>query len=96
MNEDFDLLCGITKPTRITDRSATLLDNIIISGRLQCNYTPYVIVDDISDHYPCLMIVHNVNLSKKDKVTITKRSITDDSLLNIRQKLDSIELDVPK
>ena len=91
LNEDYDLLCGITKPTRITNKSATLLDNIIIGGKLQCNYTPYVIVEDISDHYPCLMIIHNVNLSKKDRVTVTKRSITDDSIITIRNKLDNVD-----
>ena len=91
LNDDFDLICGITKPTRITDKSATLLDNIIISGRLQCNYTPYVIIDDLSDHYPCLMVVHNVNLSRKDKVTVSKRSITDESIVKIRHRLDSVD-----
>ena len=91
MNEDYNLICGITKPTRVTNKSATLLDNIIIGGKLQCNYTPYVIVEDMSDHYPCLVILHNVNLSKKDKVSITKRNITDDSIDTIKRKLDSVD-----
>ena len=91
LNEEHDLLCGITKLTRITNKSATLLDNIIIGGKLQCNYTPYVIVEDMSDHYPCLMVIHNVNLSKKDKVTITKRSITDDAIFTIKGKLDNVD-----
>ena len=37
-NLDMNMLPVITKPTRITDTSATLIDNILVSSKLQQNY----------------------------------------------------------
>ena len=55
----FGLLPTITVPTRITERSATLLDNFFISYMSENNLTR-AIYDDISDHLPIL-----INLSYK-------------------------------
>ena len=45
------LNCGlwpvITRPTRITQRSATLIDNIYISMNLQCKFDSVILIDDI-------------------------------------------------
>ena len=75
LNIERDLTPCITKPTRVTNRTATLIDNILISNRLQYNYTPYVVVDDLSDHYPALVVLNNIEQCKKDKVKIAKRKI---------------------
>lgn len=40
----------ITKPTRVTDQSATLIDQIFTSNVLR-NFTSGVIVTDVSDHF---------------------------------------------
>ena len=55
LNLDNDLIPCITKPTRVTNKTATLIDNILISTKLQYNYTPLVITDDLSDSlsHPC-------------------------------------------
>ena len=55
----FGLLPTITVPTRIAERSATLLDNILINCP-QEEYYARVIYDDISDHLPILI---NINCS---------------------------------
>ena len=44
------LLPIIGKPTRITDNSATLIDNFFING--PCNFESGILISDISDHYP--------------------------------------------
>ena len=44
------LIPVITKPTRITDQTATLIDNIFISNPV--NFTSGIIISDISDHFP--------------------------------------------
>ena len=72
LNIERDLTPCITKPTRVTNRTATLIDNILVSNRLQYNYTPYVVVDDLSDHYPALVVLNNIEQCKKDKVKIAK------------------------
>ena len=54
----------ITRPTRVTKNSATLIDNIFVNCRLQGQAKSSVIIHDISDHFPSLLLLDNV-LSKK-------------------------------
>ena len=49
--DDLDLLPTITCPTRITQRSATLIDNILISEQLHKTYELAVILNDILTIY---------------------------------------------
>ena len=51
---DSGFLCTISKPTRITHQSATLIDNIFISKEFCTGYKSMILIDDISDHMPCL------------------------------------------
>ena len=44
----------ITKPTRVTDHSATLIDNIFINDAL--DYRAGILSSDISDHFPIFLI----------------------------------------
>ena len=91
LNVDRDLTPCITKPTRVTNKTATLIDNILTSTELQHNYTPFVITDDLSDHYPSLVILNNIEKCKRDKVKITKRRIDSASIELIRTELDSVD-----
>jgi len=54
----FGLLPTITVPTRIKEKSATLLDNIFINCAHEDYYTR-VIFDDISDHFPILININS-------------------------------------
>ena len=91
LNVDRDLTPCITKLTRVTSKTATLIDNILISTKLQYNYTPFVITDDLSDHYPSLVILNNVEKCKRDKVKITKRRIDSASIELIKTEVDSVD-----
>ena len=55
MTTDLNLLPTITRPTRITHKSATLIDNIMISEKFQLNYNSGIIINDSSDHLPCYL-----------------------------------------
>ena len=44
------LLPIISKPTRITDNSATLIDNFFINE--PCNFESGILISDILDHFP--------------------------------------------
>ena len=55
LNLDSDLKSTITRPTRITTKTATLIDNTFISQRLQQRYISNILVDDISDHMPSII-----------------------------------------
>ena len=79
----------ITKPTRIMDRSATLIDNILTNSLDDSNLRG-ILITDISDHFPVFMI-------KRDKMTNNTQEVTQvgqmtpdyiDNLLNELSKKD--------
>ena len=78
----------VTKPTRITHKTATLLDNIFISSKLQSNWNCKLLVDDISDHLPCLVILKNQNKSIKGSSKIEFRTLDEIATRTIKQLLD--------
>ena len=55
----------ITKPTRITERSATLIDNIL-TNRLDNNNINDILFCDLSDHLPVFTIEQNATIRKKN------------------------------
>ena len=65
----------ITRPTRIASQSATLIDNVIISLRHCENYTSMILLDDLSDHLPCLTVISNLIVNKHNKQKIKTRSL---------------------
>ena len=62
------LVPTITRPTRITHETATLIDNLYVSGKSIVNLHSGILVADISDHFPVLVFIGNS--SKKIKTTI--------------------------
>ena len=56
-NLDHNMLCTITRPTRISNTCATLIDNILISNKLHGNFKSGVLINDLSDHMPCYLIL---------------------------------------
>ena len=47
---DSDLIPTITRPTRITNTSATLIDNVFISRMLQQSFDSMILIEDIIYH----------------------------------------------
>ena len=67
-NAKYRLTPTITRPTRITKTSATLIDNIFISENFLGKYFSSIIIDDISDHLPCVTVLENeINIKKSKK-----------------------------
>lgn len=58
----------ITKPTRISSSSATLIDNIYCNKILDNDYFNGILVTDISDHFPIFTMLKKYNLDKSRKV----------------------------
>ena len=50
-----NLIPTITKPTCVTNTSATLIDNILIKSDFHGTHQSNVIINNISDHYPSLL-----------------------------------------
>ena len=87
---DHNLLPTITKPTRISKTSATLIGNILISKKLQPNFESLIIVDDLSDHLPCLVKLKNFKPTGT-KNFILKRVINNKAVKNINEDLSKID-----
>ena len=72
-NLDFGPIPTVTRPTRITNTSATLIDNIIVSQNLCGAYTSNILINDISDHLPTICILSSLISVKKEPVIIKSR-----------------------
>ena len=65
----------ISKPTRITHKTTSLIDNIMANSSAHCNHVPFIVVDDISDHMPIIVKFRNQNKSMKGQKTVKHRKL---------------------
>ena len=84
---DNNLTPTITKPSRITKSTATLIDNIIISRKLANSYECGLIINDNSDHLPCFNILNDVMPGIKRPIEISHRKLTQKVIKNMRTDL---------
>ena len=78
----------INKSTRITNRSSTLLDNIITNNFHNNPLYTGIIQTDLSDHFPTFLATNNLlsnNISSKS--TIIRRQINENSLKQFKNCL---------
>ena len=87
-NLEHDLLSCITRPTRITKTSATLIDNIFIDSKYQEVYKSDVLLENISDHLPCRVIITDRLIRKKMNKTITTRDTRKFRIDNLKVELE--------
>ena len=82
------LVPTITKPTRITHNSATLIDNIYISIKNKGVIKSAILCADISDHLPVFTCVGKKKRSHSNKsILIQTRSMTKNTIRNIADKI---------
>ena len=67
----------ITRPTRITQKSATLIENMYIRTNLQHSFDSLILIDDISDHLPTIALLKQIKLSDKTPIEYTSRKLND-------------------
>ena len=85
---DIGLVPLITKPTRISHSSATLIDNILVNYKLADNTDQGIICDNISDHLPCYTLLHGIYPTKKEETYITTRDLRETNLTALKDKLN--------
>ena len=81
----------ITKPTRITAHSATLIDNIFTNNTTVSSKSG-LIISDISDHLPIFSIVFG-NYLCKDRNSFTIRDTSEIRVNEFRLKLENTNWD---
>ena len=86
-----DMLLTITRPTHIMQHSTMLIDNIFISDQLQRNFDSAIIIDDISDHLPCIALMKQTCITDKSPLEFESRSLTPTKIDNIKSKLFQID-----
>ena len=91
LNLSHDLIPCITKPTRITHATATLIDNIFISPKLQHTMTPYILTDDISDHLPIVAMLGNQKKSLRESKIVKTRDFSDQNIEKIKAELSELD-----
>ena len=89
MNLDAGFVPMITRPTRITSTSATLIDNIYCSNLSHVKSA--IILSGISDHLPCCLLFGMSKKYKKRPLVIESRKITDEKLLKMNNELSETD-----
>ena len=87
MHISHGFLPTITRPTRITHTSQTLIDNIYTNITPNNNFTSGIILTQLSDHLPVFMFIGPQIKSKQKKIQLTLRKIKDAQLRQIKDSL---------
>ena len=90
MTVENDFLCTITKPTRITHQSATLIDNIFVDKELSSEYKSWILQDDLSDHLPCLIGIAGIDHDRRQPIIVWKQKMDQRSINKIKSDLTKI------
>lgn len=94
LNISNNLIPTIHKPTRVTYKSATLIDNIYMDAALLKNAESYIVKTDISDHFMCLAVTQENIVDKRVKEVRRVRKIDENTLRNIKVSLHNRYWDI--
>ena len=89
----YSLIPSIYKPTRITSTSATCIDNILTNNTNIVQ--SYIIVTDISDHFPTILTCNPCmpmkSQIKHNQKYVYKRKICNENINNFKQRLSKVK-----
>ena len=77
----------ITKPTRVSSTTATLIDNILVDQKLTSLSTSGILIDNASDHLPCYTLLTNINPSRKKHLEITSQDTRPKNIYALKEFL---------
>ena len=76
---------------RITSNTATLIDNVFISKQLQKSFDSGLIVEDISDHLPIIVLMKQTQLTDKSPIEFDSRNLTEEKISRIKAELMHVD-----
>ena len=88
---ELELVPSITRPTRITNHSATLIDNIFVRGSLQKDFHSSIIISDISDHLPSIFLAKQTKVRNNDHIEFESRCLSETKISRIKKALDEVD-----
>ena len=83
----YGFLPVITKPTRITDHSATLIDNMYINVNNVTHEYAAILTIDISDHFPIVLSIRSNHKENTGDLIIEKRTFDNSAIDTIKNLL---------
>ena len=88
----YSLIPTIYKPTRITESSATCIDNILTNDNGNINQS-LILVSDLSDHLPIVLSSKYglTNKPAKVKSNMYRRVHSDDNISKLKKKLSDVK-----
>ena len=95
MSLDNGVFPMITRPTRLTHTSATLIDNILVTESLSNRSESKILLENISDHLVCLLKIKDILIRNKTPVEVEYRDMSKQGLDRLKEELcktDWIEL----
>ena len=84
------LLPLITKPTRLTHHSATLIDHIYTNDKKTNTFTGILLTDEVADHFGVFHIMYGKEKKNPSKV-IYSRNITDEKMKQFKKNLSETD-----
>ena len=87
----FGLIHTISKPTRITENTFSLIDNIFISNSAQ--YSSGILSFDITDHFPIFVVFKNFFDRAESNQIIEYRLLNENTLNNLTNNFSSESFD---
>ena len=81
----------ITCPTRITQTSATLIDNVFVSAKLHRSFDSAILLSDMSDHLLSLVLLKQTKIFDKEPLEFESRNLNSKRMSEINDKLSTID-----
>ena len=81
------MILSIYQPTRVTHSSVTLIGNIYINSQL--TFYSYILPDDLSDHFPCLVsceMPFKTNLAEARPIVLSQMQFSENIYLKLNQE----------
>ena len=86
-----ELLPTITRPMRITQQMASLIDNIFISEVLQRNFDSVLIINDMSDHLLAIALLKQTKFTDENLIEFQSRKLNEEKIAKINKKLPGVD-----
>ena len=87
MNLDNGIFPTITRPTRLTHTSATLIDNILVTGNLINRIESRILLENISDHLVCLLKIRDLMVRNNTQIEVEYRDMSKQGLDRLKEEL---------
>ena len=88
---DKEIYPTITHPTRICHNAATLIDNVFVSKNLHKFFESAILVEDISDHLPLLILLKQTKLICNKPIEFKTRKLNAKNIKLIKYKLYQVD-----